>query len=130
MMYRVVRQCFLALWLYPVVTYAFVPVNRPTMFQASKPTTSLQMAKKLKNKQAEMAKKMADAKKQTTGCETPEDASGKAILSDQEVKEQNDRLRFEELLKTQSSSVLNDFSSDGYLNAKQEEEEIMASSEY
>jgi hypothetical protein len=88
------------------------------------------MAKKLKNKQAEMAKKMADAKKQTAGGgETPVDASGKAILSAQEIKEQNDRLRFEELLKTQASSVLNDYSSDGYLNKKQEEEEIMASSE-
>jgi hypothetical protein len=128
MMYRAVRQCFLALWLCSVATYAFVPVTRPTMFQAST-TTSLQMAKKMKNKQAEMLKKLADAKKQTSGGETPADTSGKAILSANEVKEQNDRLRFEELLKTQSSSVFNDFSSEGYLNRKQEEEEIMASSE-
>jgi hypothetical protein len=128
MMYRAVRQCFLSLWLSSVVTYAFVPVTRPTMVQAST-TTSLQMAKKMKNKQAEMLKKLADAKKQTSGGETPADTSGKAILSANEVKEQNDRLRFEELLKTQSSSVFNDFSSEGYLNRKQEEEEIMASSE-
>jgi hypothetical protein len=87
------------------------------------------MAKKMKNKQAEMLKKLADAKKQTSGGETPADTSGKAILSANEVKEQNDRLRFEELLKTQSSSVFNDFASEGYLNRKQEEEEIMASSE-
>lgn len=88
------------------------------------------MAKKMKNKQAELAKKMADAKNQAGGGTPVDDVSATAKLSAQEVKEQNDRLRFEELLKTQASSVLNDYSSDGYLNKKQEEEEIMASSEY
>ena len=130
MMYREVRRCFLALWLCSVVACAFVPVTRPIMCQVSTTTTSLQMAKKMKNKQAEMAKKMADAKKQTTGGETPVDASGTAILSAQEMKEQNDRLRFKDLLETQGSSVFSDYSSDGYLNRKQEEEEIMAFSEY
>ena len=130
MMYREVRQCFLALWLCSVVTCAFVPVTRPNMLQASTTTTSLHMAKKMKNKQADMLKKMADAKKQTAGGEIPVDESGTAILSAQEIKEQNDRLRFQELLNTQGSSVFSDYSSDGYLNRKQEEEEMTAFSEY
>ena len=46
-------------------------------------------------------------------------------LSDKEIKERNDRLRFEELLKKQATS-LNDVSSDSYLSKAQEDAEIDA----
>jgi competence protein ComGC len=87
----------------------------------------LDMAKKMHNKQAELAKKMAMAKKQKieNQGENAEVGAVKEKFSDKEIKERNDRLRFEELLKKQSSS-LNAVSSDGYLNKQQEEEEIDA----
>ena len=49
--------------------------------------------------------------------------------SPEAIKERNDRLRFDELLKTKGF-VVNDFSSDGYLNKRQEEEEINAAGMY
>jgi len=88
------------------------------------------------NKQAELRRKMELAKKQKSGGdnnatnESSKEGGGKshdaAKLSADEIKQRNDRLRFEELLKKSSSTVLNDYSSDGYLNAKQEEAEISA----
>ncbi|KAL7563005.1 hypothetical protein ACA910_013529 [Epithemia clementina (nom. ined.)] len=48
------------------------------------------------------------------------------LLSEKEIKERNDRLRFAELLKKSAASVWNDYSKDGYLNKQQEEEEILA----
>ena len=39
--------------------------------------------------------------------------------------EQNDQLRFKELFKQSASNNLNGYSSDGYLNAQQEEEEML-----
>jgi competence protein ComGC len=41
------------------------------------------------------------------------------------MQDRNDRLRFEELLKTQPASM-NDVASDGYLSKEQEEAEINA----
>uniref|UniRef100_A0A7R9ZL38 DUF4174 domain-containing protein n=1 Tax=Craspedostauros australis TaxID=1486917 RepID=A0A7R9ZL38_9STRA len=91
------------------------------MLQQQRGSTQLHMAKKLKNKQFELAKKLAEAKKQKAATDPKA-----AKLSKQEIKERNDRLRFEELLETRSGSTLNDYSSDGYLNREQEEEEINA----
>lgn len=48
-------------------------------------------------------------------------------LTDQQIKERNDRLRFEELLQ-RSGTVLNEYSADGYMSKKQEEEESDARS--
>jgi hypothetical protein len=88
------------------------------------------MAKSI-NKQADLMKKLREAKQQAkedSGETDDESASPKenAKLSAKEIKERNDRLRFEELLATGGSSVLNDYSADGYLNRQQEEEEISA----
>lgn len=93
--------------------------------------SALGMAKKLKNKQAQMLEKMKAAKRQAgkddeSSTEVSADAAKGGRLSDEEIKERNDRLRFEELLKKQSSTALNDFSSDGYLSKEQEEEDISA----
>jgi hypothetical protein len=92
----------------------------------------LSMSKKLKNKQAEMLEKLKKAKQQKDGGgdsrnDDADDADGSASrLSKEEIKEQNDRMRFQELLDKSSSMILNDYSSDGYLNKRQEEEEISA----
>ena len=85
----------------------------------------LAMAKSI-NKQAELRRKMEQAKRQKLG-ESSSINDAETRLTDEEIKEQNDRLRFEELLKTKSATVLNDYSSDGYLNKQQEEEDITAS---
>lgn len=79
------------------------------------------MVKKMRNKQAELLKKMAEAKEQ----KAQSDMGGGERLSDKKIKEQNDRRRFEEMLKKQTAS-LNDVSSDGYLSKEQEEAEIDA----
>ena len=90
--------------------------------------TKLHMGKglnKFKSKQADLKRKMELAKQQK-GDEPPEEEPKK--LTDQEIKERNDRKRFEQLLKQEGSKVLNDYTSDSYLNTKQEEEEITAAS--
>jgi hypothetical protein len=90
--------------------------------------TQLYMGKKIRNKQADLAKKMALAKEKKSEKEdsdtSSDDASNKKI-ADKEIKEINDRKRFEELLKSSSVS-LREISSDGYLNKEQEEAEIDA----
>jgi hypothetical protein len=89
------------------------------------------MAKSI-NKQADLMKKLQQAKQQAkeSSGETDNDESASSTentkLSAKEIKERNDRLRFKQLLETGGSSVLNDYSSDGYLNRQQEEEEISA----
>lgn len=89
--------------------------------------TALWMGKglnKSRNKQADLQRKLALAKQQNGKTVTPSDDSSK--LTDDVMKEQNDRKRFQELLDRSSSKVLNDFSADGYLNQQQEEKEIDA----
>ena len=79
------------------------------------------------NKQQELKKKMELAKKQNKKEEVDDDdKTGKGRLTDKEIKERNDRLRFQEMLKKGGASVLSDYSSEGYLNKQQEEEEISA----
>jgi uncharacterized membrane protein YgcG len=95
---------------------------------------------KLHNRQAELQKKMALAKKQNAnnnknndkdngnGQQSSSSSSSfttmgdSSRLSPQEIKEQNDRKRFEELLK--GSQVFS--GEDNYLNDQQEEESIDA----
>lgn len=92
---------------------------------------ALGMAKKPRNKQAALAEKMALAKKQAAEKEGlgQTEKAGKEKLTDKEMRERNDRLRFEELLKNQPTSM-NDVASDGYLNKQQEEAEINAMSKW
>ena len=109
-------------------------LTTPTMDgpgQSSRFCTAVAMAKKMRNKQADLAKKMALAKEQNAQKQsvyTPE-TKKEERLSDEEMKEQNDRRRFEELLKTQAVS-LGDISSENYLTQQQEEEIIDAYREY
>ena len=95
-------------------------------------TTSLQMGKKIRNKQAELAQKMKLAKKQAAekqgldiNDDDDESNANKGKLSDEEMKEMNDRRRFDDLLK-QQAVTMNDISSDGYLSKQQEEAEMDA----
>ncbi|GKY99066.1 hypothetical protein MPSEU_000862300 [Mayamaea pseudoterrestris] len=97
----------------------------------SSPRTCLSMAKsKTRSKQAELRDKLAKAKQEKLSGGAADSASSNDAtllkLSAEEIKEQNDRRRFEQLLRSQGGSVLNDFSKDGYLSQQQEEEEIIA----
>jgi hypothetical protein len=85
----------------------------------------LNMAKsKSLNKQADLRRKMERVKQQK---EEEIVQSGMTIeLTAQEIRERNDRLRFEELLKKEAGNVLNDYGLDSYLSKQQEEEEITA----
>jgi hypothetical protein len=89
-------------------------------------TTSLFMGK-LRNRQAELQKKLALAKKQNAskGQLQQQAESGVAALSDEEIKELNDRKRFEELLQG-SQAFLGGGSDDDYLSADQQDESIDA----
>lgn len=89
-------------------------------------STTAIAAKKIRSKQADLLKKMAMAKEQKMKTdESPVTVSADDRLSDKAMKEQNDRRRFEEMLKKESVS-LNSVSSDGYLSLEQEEAEIDA----
>jgi hypothetical protein len=112
------------------LVFGFAPKTIPHYRSCPSTTTSLGMGKQPRSKQAELAKKMALAKKENS--EQPGDDQASETtkrLTNKEVKEQNDRKRFEELLQKQSSS-LSDVSSDGYLNKQQEEAEIDAYGTY
>lgn len=103
-------------------------------------TTSLFMGK-LRSKQADLQKKMMMAKKMkeeqqqqstvagdppsTSSLSSFKDTSSSVRLSDVEMKEQNDRKRFEELLATSTVSNKED-----YLNEEQELENIDAYRKY
>lgn len=99
-------------------------------------STSLGMGKSI-NKQAELRKKMELAKRKQQQQSTDDVNNNTANsniqqqqLSDQEMKEENDRKRFEELLRQSKASVVwNDYASteDDYKNQEQIEEEIEAS---
>jgi hypothetical protein len=87
-------------------------------------TSSSLFMGKAKNSQAELAKKMALAKQQREDDDKTNPAK-KTRLSDEEIKKQNDRLRFEELLRA-GGSVSNDISGHNYLTEEQEEAQITA----
>jgi hypothetical protein len=118
----------LAVWslCYSSLVFGFAPKTIPHYRSCPSTTTALGMGKQIRSKQAELAKKLALAKKENYY--QPEDVQESETtkrLTDKEVKAQNDRKRFAELLQKQSSS-LSDLSSDGYLNKQQEEAEIDA----
>ena len=99
---------------------------------ASPTGTALLMGKglnKAKNKQADLAKKMALAKQQRNGADVSEpvnlDESPSRRSSDAEIKKRNDRLRFEKLLNA-GGSVMGEYAGDNYLTKRQEEDEINA----
>jgi len=85
------------------------------------------MVKKMRNKQADLAKKLAAAKEQNMKQDENlvDRPRVETRLSDRDLKELNDRRRFEDLLEKQTAS-LNFVSSDGYLSREQEEAEIDA----
>ena len=76
---------------------------------------------KARNKQGELARRLELAKQQRENSVPDEE---KAILSDEEMRIKNDRLRFEEMLRNTAVAIGNDFESGGYLSQEQEEEEI------
>ena len=83
---------------------------------------------KLRNKQAELQRKMMLAKQQAAqkANENGDEAGKqKARLTDDELKKANDRKRFDELLNSQSAYIGSQ-SSDNYLSQEQEEENIEA----
>ena len=79
-----------------------------------------------RNKQGDLKRKLELAKQQNKGSDA--EKASHSQPSAQEIRERNDRMRFDELLKKSSVSaaVLNAYSSDGYLTREQEEEEISA----
>jgi len=104
----------------------FVHVPHSSYAKNEDSMTCLGMAKKIRNKQAELAKKLAMAKEQNLKQDGAKaDQRGGARQTDLEMKEINDRRRFEEMLDKQTAS-LNFVSSDGYLSREQEEAEIDA----
>ena len=106
--------------------------------------TSLFMGKKLQNRQAELQKKMMLAKQQkeqqqnnsadNDNDDKEVDSSSKvdSRLTDEEIKEQNDRKRFDALLNSSSASIRMSVDADGnsvsdnYLTIEQEDETIDA----
>lgn len=90
--------------------------------------TSLSMGK-MRNKQAELQRKMIMAKQQAAEKEKEGNSQGrKEKLTDEEIKETNDRKRFEELLNSHSASIgaIGEKDSEIYLSQEQEEENINA----
>jgi hypothetical protein len=77
-------------------------------------------SKSLNNKQAALRQKMEQAKRQNE-----KEAESSRSLSDEEIRQRNDRLRFEELLQ-KGAAAINSSDDGGYLSRKQEEEEIDA----
>jgi hypothetical protein len=114
----------------------FLSTTATTSTTSTTTTTQLSMGKglnKIKNKQLDLKRKLELAKQQkqeASGEPVEGDSSSKKTLSVEEIKERNDRKRFEELLEKAGANVLNDFTSDAYLNTNQEEEEITAQSKY
>ncbi len=104
--------------------------NEKTRGRCGTTSTSLFMGK-LRNKQAELQRKMMLAKQQAAqkAIENDDGSSTggkqKVRMTDEELKEANDRKRFDELLNSQSASI-GAQSSDNYLSQEQEEENIDA----
>ena len=122
--------------MHAISTYGFQPTTGRSLRLT---TTELAMGKglnKFKNKQADLKRKMELAKQQKREAsgesvdEVKDDKAAPKTLTDEQIKERNDRKRFEELLQREGAKVLNDYTSDDYLNSKQEEEEITAARKY
>jgi hypothetical protein len=88
-----------------------------------------------RNKQLDLAKKMAEAKRQKEAREKGLDATAALIddkkednqrMSDEEMKVINDRKRFEEFLNSEAATVNYSIGNGNYKTSSQEEEEINA----
>jgi hypothetical protein len=86
---------------------------------------SLWASSKAQNKQAALRQKMEAAKRQSSNA-IEEQTGSKRDLSDEEIRQRNDRMRFEELLKKGIGRIQSEYDSDGYLSQQQEEDEIDA----
>lgn len=104
-------------------------------------STALFRGSKNAKKQMELAKKMALAKQQkqraaeeaegvgSSDCESAASPSASAGMSDDEIKAENDRKRFDELLNSERATAMFEFNSEsGYLTREQEEEAATAGS--
>jgi hypothetical protein len=91
-----------------------------------------------RNKQADLMKKMQEAKKQKEMGEGGGDtvasdtAAKKTKKTDEEVKRENDQKRFEQLLNSESATINYniDGGSNNYMTKKQEEEDMDAGCEF
>ncbi|GAX24510.1 hypothetical protein FisN_18Lh062 [Fistulifera solaris] len=118
------RAAVLGLLALPHGSDSFTPSILHHPSSNTQPSHLLMAKSKSLNKQADLRRKMERVKQQK---EEEIVQSGMIIeLTAQEIKERNDRLRFEELLKKEAGNVLNDYGSDSYLSKQQEEEEITA----
>lgn len=116
-------------------SFTVVPLQQAKLLTASitstTTTTTTALSMGLKNKQADMKRKLELAKQQmpnpdgSPAMDAKADETPKAVTAEQ-IKAQNDRKRFEQLLKREGGKSLNAYQSDGYLNKEQEEEEITA----
>jgi len=111
---------------------AFAPTSQLMNINCGYTSTSLYGAFNKGNKQADLMKKMANAKKQR---ETTDDdgtyappvaADTKGRLSDEELKKQNDLKRFQELLDSEATTANYDIGGSNYKTQQQEEEDIDA----
>lgn len=132
---RIMRLSFSLLSLYSMVasSEAFTPTSQIVNKSCGCTSTTLFGAFDKRNKQADLLKKMADAKKQREldgGEAVPvtTEAKGKAKdkLSDEEMKKQNDLKRFQELLDSEAATVNYNIGGDNYKTQQQEEEDIDA----
>jgi len=106
----------------------------PMLVEKSSSTTALFGAFNKGNKQADLMSKMAAAKKQrqqSDGTNEPEEEPDlspgkKRILSDLEMKKQNDMKRFEQLLDAEASTVNYKIGGGNYKTKSQEDEEVDA----
>ncbi|GFH46570.1 hypothetical protein CTEN210_03044 [Chaetoceros tenuissimus] len=132
-----ITQTIVAAVLGAAVVDAFVPMNQSSLniLKNEPSSTSLYGAFNRRNKQADLMKKMQEAKKQrelNEGGEVAaaivEEEKSKANkrLSDEEMKTQNDLKRFQELLDSESATVNYDIGGSNYKTKQQEEEEIDA----
>lgn len=120
------------------------PASQSLAFQVGTSSTSSNTALFMgafnkRNKQADLQKKMALAKQQKQsqnqdkeGGDTSDSSASAADskLSADEIKERNDRKRFEELLNSESATHMSELGGGSYLTSQQEEEEIDASCKF
>lgn len=114
-------------------TFLLTPKTSKDVYRNS--GSALYGALNRRNKQADLMKKMQEAKKQREMKEHDSEGQGpsantqgsvKGRLSDAEIKKQNDLKRFQELLDSEAATVNYDISGSNYKTQQQEEEEIEA----
>lgn len=116
-------QCFVHCFQIPFAPLQLCGTNK----RQNGRQTFLEMGKglnRLKGKQAALQKKMEEARRQNR--KNDEEETPATALTDEEIKERNDRLRFEQLLA--QGSMPNFDNDQEYLTESQEMEEIDAAS--